>query len=174
MMLLVDFNGDVVVLGNKPYLVRVLDFIAGKTIFKNTELFIGENVMKKIAVFSLLVFLVVSFAVFAVSADMIKIAVASDGKTESSAVGSVAARISGFLIFDGNGKFVEAINNPHKEVRGGAGPMVVNFLAQKGVTVITAQSFGKKMVDAMKAKGVAHFEFKGNAGDAVRKYLKQK
>ena len=130
--------------------------------------------MKKTAVFSLLFFLVVSFAVSAASADMIKIAVASNGKTASSAVSSVAARSSGFIIFGGNGKFVEAINNPHKEVSGGAGPLVVNFLAQKRVNVITAQSFGKKMVDAMKAKGIAHFEFKGNACDAVRKYLKQK
>ena len=144
------------------------------TILKNTELFIGENIMKKIAIFSLLVFLVVSFAVSTVSADMIKIAVAWDGKTVSSAVSRVAARSSGFLIFDGNGKFVEAINNPHKEIGGGAGPLVVNFLAQKGANVITAQSFGKKMVDAMKAKGIVHFEFKGNADDAVRKYLKQK
>ncbi len=121
-----------------------------------------------------LVFLVVSFAVSTVSADMIKTAVASDGKTLSSAVGSVAARSSSYLIFDGNGKFVEAINNPYKEVGGGAGPLVVNFLAQKGINVITAQSFGKKMVDAMTAKGIVHFEFKGNADDAVRKYLKQK
>ena len=30
------------------------------------------------------------------------------------------------------------------------------------------------MVDAMKAKGIVYFEFKGNADDAVRKYLKQK
>lgn len=144
------------------------------TILKNTELFIGENIMKKVAIFSLLVFLVVSFVVSTVSADMIKIAVASDGKTVSSAVSRVAARSSVFLIFDGNGKFVEAINNPHKEIGGGAGPLVVNFLAQKGANVITAQSFGKKMVDAMKAKGIVHFEFKGNADDAVRKYLKQK
>ena len=144
------------------------------TILKITELFIGENIMKKISIFSLMIFLVVSFAMSTVSADMIKIAVASDGKTVSSPVSSVAARSSGFLIFDGNGKFVEAINNPHKEVRRGAGPLVVNFLAQKGANVITAQSFGKKMVDAMKAKGIVHFEFKGNADDAVRKYLKQK
>ncbi|MBW1894930.1 MAG: hypothetical protein JRI91_14730 [Deltaproteobacteria bacterium] len=130
--------------------------------------------MKKKSVFSLLVFLVVSFAVSAVSADMIKIAVASDGKTAFSAVDIVAARSSGFLFFDGSGKFVEAINNPHKAVRGGAGPRVVNFLAQKGVNVIIAQSFGKKMGDAMKAKGISHLEFKGNAGDAVRKYLEQK
>ena len=130
--------------------------------------------MKKIAVISFLVFLVVSFAVSTVSADMIKIAVASDGKSVSSAVSSVAARSSSFLIFDGNGKFVEAINNPHKEVGRGAGPLVVNFLAQKGINAITAQSFGKKMVDAMEANGIAHFEFKGNADDAVRKYLKQK
>ncbi len=144
------------------------------TILKSTELFIRENIMKKIAIFSLLVLLVVSFAVSTVSADMTKIAVASDGKTVSSAVSSVAARSSGFLIFDGNGKFVEAISNPHKEIRRRAGPLVVNFLAQKGVNVISAQSFGKKMVDAMKAKGIVHFEFKGNADDAVRKYLKQK
>jgi len=142
------------------------------TILKNTELFVRENIMKKIAIFSLLVLLVGSFAVSTVSADMIRIAVASDGKTVSSAVSSVAARSSGFLIFDGNGKFVEAISNPHKEIGGGASPLVVNFLAQKGVNVITAQSFGKKMIDAMKAKGIVHFKFKGNADDAVREYLK--
>ena len=144
------------------------------TIFKNTELFLRENIMKRIYVFSLLVLLVVSFAVPTVSGDMIKIAVASDGKTVSSAVSSVAARSSGFLIFDGNGNFVEAISNPHKEIRRRAGPLVVNFLAQKGVTVILAQSFGKKMVDAMKAEDIVYFEFKGNADDAVRKYLQQK
>ena len=144
------------------------------TIFKNTELFIRENIMKKIAVFSLLALLVVSFAVSTASADTIKIAVASEGKTVSSAVSSVAARSSGFLIFDGNGKFVEAISNPHKETRRRAGSLVVNFLAQKGVNVISAQSFGKTMVDAMKAEGIVYFEFKGNADDAVRKYLKQR
>ena len=42
------------------------------------------------------------------------------------------------------------------------------------LNVISAQSFGKKMVDAMKAKGIAHFESRGNADDAVWKYLKQK
>jgi len=130
--------------------------------------------MKKIAVFSLMVLLTASFAVSTVYGDMIKIAVASDGRTVSSAVSSVAARSSNFLIFDGSGKFVEAISNPHKEIRRRAGPVVVNFLAQKGVRVILAQSFGKKMVDAMKVGDIVYFEYKGKADDAVRKYLKQK
>jgi hypothetical protein len=48
--------------------------------------------MKKIAVLTMLIVLVMSVFVYAASADKVKIAVASDGKTASSVVSGVAGR----------------------------------------------------------------------------------
>ena len=110
---------------------------------------------------------------YAASVDKAKIAVASDGNTPTSSVSPVAARSSYFLIFDGKGTFVEAIVNPHKSAGGGAGTLVVDFLAGKGVTTVIAGAFGDKMIVAMKTKGINYIEFKGTAADAVKKALKK-
>jgi predicted Fe-Mo cluster-binding NifX family protein len=130
--------------------------------------------MKKIAVLTMLIVLVMSVFVYAASADKIKIAVASDGKTAYSVVSGVAGRCAYFLIFDSSGKLLEAIENPHKNASGGAGSLVVNFLAGKGVTVVVAGKFGDKMIVAMKGAGMASVEFAGTADDGVKKYLKLK
>jgi len=105
--------------------------------------------------------------------DKTRIAVASDGSTPASAVSPVAARSSYYLIFDGKGAFVEAISNPHKNAGGGAGTLVVDFLADKGVTTIIAVAFGDKMVMSMKAKDIHYIEFRGIAADAVKKAVKK-
>lgn len=102
-----------------------------------------------------------------------KIAVASDGNTPASTVSPVAARSSYYVIFDGKGIFIEAISNPHKNTGGGAGSLVVDFLAGKGVTTIIAGAFGNKMVMSMKAKGMHYIEFRGIAADAVKKAVKK-
>jgi predicted Fe-Mo cluster-binding NifX family protein len=129
--------------------------------------------MKKLtAIVALCVFASLSATVFA--ADKTRIAVASDGNTPASAVSPVAARSAYYLIFDGKGAFVEALSNPHKSAGGGAGTLAVDFLAGKGVTTVIAGAFGDKMVAAMKAKGMAHVVFKGNAGDAVADVVKRK
>jgi predicted Fe-Mo cluster-binding NifX family protein len=130
--------------------------------------------MKKIAAVSTLIVLVMSVLVYAASADKVKIAVASDGKTASSVVSGVAGRSAYYLIFDSKGKLLEAIENPHKDAAGGAGPLVVNFLAGKGITVVVAGKFGDKMIGAMKGAGMAYVEFTGTADDGVKKYLKLK
>ena len=67
---------------------------------------------------------------------------------------------------------MDVIDNPHKDVSGGAGTSTVNFLRDKGVTVVVAESFGDKMINAMKSKGITFYEFKGKADDAVKKVLK--
>jgi len=127
--------------------------------------------MKKlVSILVLCLFVTVSATAFA--ADKVKIAVASDGNMPASAVSPVAARCSYFLIFDGKGTFVEAIVNPHKSAGGGAGTLVVDFLAGKGVTIAIAGAFGDKMITAMKAKGIKYVDFKGTAADAVKKAVK--
>jgi predicted Fe-Mo cluster-binding NifX family protein len=99
------------------------------------------------------------------------IAIAAEGKEPTAQVSKVAARAPAFLLFDGSGKFLEALHNPLKSAARSAGPLVVDFLASKGVTTLVAGGFGAKMVRAMQGKGIRFLEFEGSAKDAVQKVL---
>ncbi|MBN2034616.1 MAG: dinitrogenase iron-molybdenum cofactor biosynthesis protein [Deltaproteobacteria bacterium] len=125
--------------------------------------------MKKIGMIVLSVlFLLASF----VSAEEPrKIAVAAEGNTPAAKVSEVAARSPYFLIFDETGKFLEAVENPHKDARGGAATAVVPFLSQKGASTVVAGQFGKNMIQAMKGKRIDSLEFNGSAEEAVIKVL---
>jgi predicted Fe-Mo cluster-binding NifX family protein len=112
------------------------------------------------------------FALNAIAAGTSKIAVSSEGSSPLSQVSAIAARCPYFLVFDGKGKFLEAVENPYRNAAGGAGSQVVGFLANKGATVVVAGGFGQKMVGGMKAKGIRYLEFKGTVADAVKKALK--
>ena len=101
------------------------------------------------------------------------IAVASDGETLKASVSQIAARCPYFLIVDGKGKLLKAVANPYKDTRGGAGVSAVKFLAGKNVTIVIAGNFGSKMIDALKAQEIAHFEFEGTAEKAIRKILEK-
>jgi predicted Fe-Mo cluster-binding NifX family protein len=128
--------------------------------------------MKKISLTILSVIFLLASLVYA--ADQGKIAVAAEGKTAAAKVSGVAARAPYFLIFDGSGKFLEAIDNPYKTAKGGAGTSVVPFLAQKGATAVVAGEFGENMIQAMKGKGIRYLEFKGSAEEALKKVLEGK
>jgi len=127
--------------------------------------------MKRISFLSLAMLFLISAVAYAGQEVVVKIAVASNNKNKTSNVGTIAGRSPYYLVFDSTGKLVEVIENPYKNVRGGAGPSTANFLAEKGVTIIIAETFGGKMINAMKSKGMTHFEFKGIANDAVKKVL---
>lgn len=99
-----------------------------------------------------------------------RIALAANGATLSSAVGSQGGRSPFFLIFDDKGTFVEAIDNPYQD-QGSAGVAVVDFLAGKGVTVIVAEAFGPKIVEIMRSKGIRPVTFSGPSEGAVKKAL---
>jgi predicted Fe-Mo cluster-binding NifX family protein len=125
--------------------------------------------MKKIAL--IVLSMVFFMAGLAFAADQGKIVVAAEGKTAAAKVSGVAARAPYFLIFDGSGKFLEAVDNLYKTARRGAGTSVVPFLAQKGATVVVAGEFGGKMIQAMKGKGMRYLEFRGSAEEALKKVL---
>ena len=128
--------------------------------------------MKKTAVLMVSVIcLVAIFAVSAVSAENGKIAVAAQGKSDTAMVSAVAARSPFFLFFDANGKFLEAIANPHKDAGGNASALVTDFLSAKGVTDVIAGDFGGKMTSALTKKGIAYAEIKGmSVANAVKRY----
>lgn len=117
--------------------------------------------------------LLLSATLFAQQNKSDMIAVAASGKTPSATVSSQAGRSAFFLLFDKQGKFIEAVDNPYKDA-GTAGIPVLDFLAGKGVRVLVAEGFGAKIVGVMKDKGMRPVEFKGAANDAVRKALKAK
>ena len=101
------------------------------------------------------------------------IAIASDGETLDAAVSHLAARGAYFLIVDSDGKLLEAVENPYKDTRGGAGVSVANFLAEKEVTIVVAGNIGNKMKDALDAQEMAFFEFEGIAEEAIKKILEK-
>jgi predicted Fe-Mo cluster-binding NifX family protein len=130
--------------------------------------------MKKIFYWWLVITLLIP--VLTNSAEVISglIAVSVDEKTQPTNVSTQAARCAYYMIFDSKGKLLDVIDNPFTEESGGAGTSAANFLGSKGVTVVVAERFGNKMVNAMKSKGIEFFEFKGRAGDAVKEALKPK
>jgi len=130
--------------------------------------------MKKGLLLGILFIFALTSLGYAATDDKAKIAVASDGNTQASAVNPVAGKSSYYLIFDGNGAFIEVISNPHKSAGGGRYSLVVDFLAGKGATTIIAGSFGDKMITTMKAKGINYIEFKGTVADAVKKAVKNR
>lgn len=101
------------------------------------------------------------------------IAIAASGKTLSASVSNQAGRSPFFLLVDRQGALVGAVDNPYKDA-GNAGIPTLDFLAGKGVNVVVAESFGSRIVDVMKDKGMRPVEFKGIAKDAVRKALELK
>jgi predicted Fe-Mo cluster-binding NifX family protein len=102
-----------------------------------------------------------------------KICVATNEKSSKAAVSKQAGLAPFFLIFDGKGKMVEAIENPYKD-KEGAGKSVAELLRNKGVTVVVAEEFGGQIVEVMKGKGIKAIPFKGSAVEAVKKVLQPK
>jgi predicted Fe-Mo cluster-binding NifX family protein len=116
---------------------------------------------------------VLMFQPFLMGDEEVVFAVASNGETLEAAVSHLAARGSYFLIVDGEGKLLEAVENPYKDTRGGAGVSAANFLAEKNVTIVIAGNFGNKMKDALKAEEIAYFEFEGIVEEAIKKILEK-
>ena len=112
-------------------------------------------------------------AIPAFAAQSMKIAVAANDKVPTATVSGQAAPAPYFLFFDEKGKLLETVQNPYKDADR-AGPSVVGFLAGKGITVVVAGGFGPKIVDDMKAKGMAPVSFNGSAQEAVKKVLQSK
>ncbi len=128
--------------------------------------------MKKIFYWFLVISLLVPVAAGAADVNSRLIAVSVDEKTQPANVSSQAARCKYYVIFDSEGKLMDVIDNPYKDTGGSAGPSAVNFLSNKGVTIVVAESFGGKMINAMKSKGIEFYEFSGKADAAVREVLK--
>jgi len=152
--------------------------------------------LRKITSLWLVVFFLVSgISSLAFAKEKGKIAIAANGQSPVASVGIQAGRSPFFLLFDSKGKFVEAIDNPYK-TKGAAGEAVADLLADMGVRIIVAESFGDlllvselpakgvavmvaeysgtSILEAMKEKGMKAVAFNGSAKEAVKKVLHSK
>jgi len=120
----------------------------------------------------LIVFILI-FHPYLMGEEEVIIAVASDGETLNATVSHSAARCPYFLIVDSEGKLLEAVENPYQETRFGAGISVVNFLAEKNVTVVIAGNCGSKMKNALEAQEIAFFKFEGIVEEAIIEILEK-
>jgi len=127
--------------------------------------------MKK-TLFSILVVLSIA-PVIACGAqkDAAKIAVASNSKDAASSISNKAEKCLYYLIFNGTDELIEVVSNPYKDVQSEAGSQTADFLANKGVTVVVAETFSEKMIEAMRSNSTDYFQLQGVVHDAVKMVL---
>ena len=128
--------------------------------------------MKRMIFISLAILLLCPVMINAAELEKMKIAVAANSKTAKASVSNMAAKCPYYHIFNNKGELIEVIDNPYRDTSRGAGPLAANFLVQRDIDIIVAESFGSKMIDALRNSGKTHFEFKGRVDDAIKKVLK--
>jgi len=127
--------------------------------------------MKKTLYLILVLFSVMSVVAYATQKETVKIAVASNSKEATAPIGRKADISPCYLIFNGTGELIEAVDNPYKDVQGGAGLQTTDVLVGKGVTVVIAETFGGKMIEAMRSNKLDYYQLQGTVFDAVKMVL---
>ncbi len=88
-----------------------------------------------------------------------RVAVASEGKDESSKVSEVSGRAAYYLLFD-DGKLNKVIRNPFAVGGGGSGLSVVRMLENEDVDKVISGRFGPKMKEALESAKIGYVETK--------------
>ena len=127
--------------------------------------------MKKTLFSTLVVLSLVPVMAYAAQKDEVKIAVASNSKDATSSISNKAGKCPYYLIFNNKGELIEVISNPYKDAQSGAGQQTADFLANKGVTLIVAENFGDKMIEAMRSNSTDYLKLQGIVHDAVKTVL---
>ncbi len=97
-----------------------------------------------------------------------KFAVAAVGDNINSEISRNAGRAPYYLIFDENGDFMKAIENPALSSRGGASRIVVDLLLNESCKTVIAGNFGDKMINQLKANEINYFEREGIVKDVMK------
>ena len=101
------------------------------------------------------------------------IAVASDGNNLKSSISSQASRCDYYIFIDENGKILEALQNPHKDVKGGASSRLVEMLKEKKASQIIASDFGEKLTMSLESNDIKYTYYEGNINGFVQEVLKK-
>lgn len=95
------------------------------------------------------------------------IAFAAMEPEQGTVIAEHSARAAFFLLFDEQGRFIEALLNPFAQVERGAAPSAAQFLADKGVDTLIAGEFGARFVSELDEKGINYIRMTGWVSDAI-------
>ena len=97
-----------------------------------------------------------------------RFAIAADGEQVTAEIAKLAGIAPYFHLYDGSGKLIEVLPNPHLDMEYGIGPAAAATLAEMGVTVLVARKTpGPKMEDVLVASGVRIVRRIGTVQDVV-------
>lgn len=117
----------------------------------------------------LIVSLLLTFCVIAVAHADGKFAIAADGDQIASTIVKLAGIAPYFHIYDGDGKLIQVLPNPHLDLEFGIGPKAAASLADLGVTVLVARRVpGPKMEKVLIARNVRIVRRIGTVEDVVK------
>lgn len=109
-----------------------------------------------------------------ISAETMKIAAASSGQTKGETISEQAGRAPFFLFFDDRGNFLESTANPAGDQSRNAGLKAAFFLADQGVTLVIAEEFGNKMIQALEKHHIRYVKKKGEVDHAVQTIIQDR
>jgi predicted Fe-Mo cluster-binding NifX family protein len=101
------------------------------------------------------------------SINIMKIAIASEGKTEDSKISGAAGRALYYLIFEDK-KLVKTIENPFRRGSGGAGYSVARMLANEKIDEVVAGQFGGNMTGALEENGIKSKTASGKVKEVIQ------
>ena len=100
------------------------------------------------------------------------IVVASDSNTLNATISEEASRCSYYIFLDDKGKVLEIVQNPHKDVRGGASSKLVAMLKEKKVSHMIASNFGDKLIGYLEENHIKYTLHKGDVNSAIQSLKK--
>jgi predicted Fe-Mo cluster-binding NifX family protein len=93
--------------------------------------------------------------------------VASDSGTLNANISSEASRCAYYVFLDSEGKVLETVQNPHKDVQGGASSKLIALLKEKKVSHMIASNFGDKLIGHLEANHIKYTIHKGDINSAI-------
>lgn len=102
------------------------------------------------------------------------IAIAGDGETLASNISSKASRCTHYIFIDENGKVLEIVQNPHKDIKGGASSRLVEMLSSKKVSHFIASNFGDKLIKSLDSNSIKYTTYKGTINDFIQEMMNVK
>lgn len=98
--------------------------------------------------------------------------VASTGETFEAEIALEASRCDYYIFFDNEGKVLETMKNPHKDVQGGASSKLVAMLKEKKVSHMIASNFGDKLIKQLRSNHIKYTIRKGGISDVIQSLQK--
>ena len=101
------------------------------------------------------------------------IAVASDGDNLNSNISTQASRCNYYVFIDEKGKILEILQNPHKDIKGGASSKLIEMLNRKNVSHFIASNFGEKLIMSLGSNNIKYTIDKGNINTFIQQVIKK-